>query len=110
MVPGPQPASRLDAAHPRHPHVHHDQVRQRVCGRLERCHAVRALTDHLEAVLGGQDPGQAGPDDRLVVDQQDADHADGTGSRATTRHPCGVGPACSSPPTVAARSPIPVSP
>jgi hypothetical protein len=35
---------------------------------------VAALGDDLEAVLGGEDAGEAGAHDALIVDDDDADH------------------------------------
>ena len=43
--------------------------------------AVVALGDDLEAVVGAEDAGHAGPHDRLVVDDEDADHAAHGGRR-----------------------------
>ena len=59
--------------------------------------AVVALGHDLEAVVGPEDAGDAGPHDRLVVDDEDPDHvrhgvvagAAATGRRASTRQPSG---------------------
>ena len=83
--------------------------------------AIDALGDNLEPVRRGEDPGQPGPDDRLVVDERDTDHGvraspariasfAPSGSVQLTRQPRRVGPAVSSPPSAVARSRMPISP
>ena len=58
----------------RHPHVHHHDVRTQPVDRGGDLAAVAALTDDLEPEPGAQDAPQAGPDELLVVHQQDPDH------------------------------------
>ena len=59
---------------------------------IEDLVAVAALGDHLEAVVGSEDAGNTCSHDRLVVDDDRADHGD-TSRRTSTRHPSSVGPA-----------------
>ena len=63
---------------------------------------VAGLADHLDVRLGLQDQPEAHPEQGLVVDQQDPDHAASPASscsRAETCQPPGSrGPACTSPP------------
>ena len=80
--------------------------------------AVVALGDDLEPVVGAEDAGDAGAHDRLVVDDEHADHGAGTRARsmrgtgrsASTRQPSPTGPAWSSPPSARARSRMPTRP
>ena len=86
--------------------------------RLRDLVAVAALGDDLETVLGTEDADDATAHDRLVVDDDDADHdrhdsllgAARIGSRASTRQPSIVVPASRLPPSARARSLIPISP
>jgi hypothetical protein len=72
-----QPARRLDAVHARHPDVHEDDVGPQRPHLRQRDLAVGGLTDHLDVRLGLQDEAEAGAQQWLVVDQQDADRHDG---------------------------------
>ena len=65
---------RRHAVHPAHPHVHQDEVGAVLGDRLGDLVAVAALGDDLEAVVGSEDAGDAAAHDRLVVDDDDADH------------------------------------
>ena len=70
-----QAARRLDPVELRHAHVHqHDMGAQ--AERLGDCLlSVCGLADDLHALLGVEDHAKAGPDERLVVDDEDADDA-----------------------------------
>ena len=118
---GAQPRRGGDAVQAGHADVHQDDVGPQGGQPLDGFEATDALGHDLEPVGGGEDPGQAGPDDRLVVHERHPDHrvppsATGrasfasSGSVQVTSHPSGVGPAVSSPPSAAARSRIPTSP
>jgi hypothetical protein len=72
-----EPARRLDAVHARHPDVHEDDVGPQRPHLRQRDLAVGGLADHLDVRLGLQDEAEAGAQQRLVVDQQDADRHDG---------------------------------
>jgi len=74
---------------------------------------VAGLADDLEVVLVLQQRAEPGPDQRLVVGEQDPDHAlrPPAGRRALTRKPpSGRGPASRMPPSALARSRIPTIP
>ena len=75
--------------------------------------AVRGLADDLDVVGAGEQHRQAGADERVVVDDQDADlvaHC-GHGSQARSRKsPCSSSPCSSRPPESVARSARPTSP
>ena len=62
---------RLDAAHARHVQVHDDDVRRELAHEPERLVAVGRLADDLDALLLEQ-VAQAGPEQVVVVDEQDA--------------------------------------
>jgi hypothetical protein len=122
-----EPARRLDAVHARHPDVHEDDVGPQRPHLRQRDLAVGGLTDHLDVRLGLQDEAEAGAQQRLVVDQQDADRHDGLrvvgawsgegraagragaagrsgGWRVTTKPPPGRGSARKEPPQACTRS------
>ena len=69
---------------------------------------VGCLADDLDVGLGAQHHAQPRAHHRLVVDQQNADHAttslSRTGTSATTRHPAPSGPAVRVPLATAMRS------
>ena len=65
-VPG-----RLHAGHAGHVQVHHDDVGRRSRARPQRLGAVRRLADDVHALLLEQ-VAQAGPEEVVVVDEQDA--------------------------------------
>ena len=68
----------------------------------------RGLADDLELRVRAEDHPEPGPDEPLVVGEQDADHS---GSRArTAKPPSGAGPLASSPPKTATRSRMPSRP
>jgi hypothetical protein len=121
VLPAAQLRGGGDAVEPRHADVHERDVRAHHGQLLDGLLAVGALGDHVEPVVGGEDPGQAGADDGLVVDEGDADHGvrasstgiasvASSGSRQLTCQPSGVGPAAKSPPSAVARSLIPTRP
>ena len=111
-----------NAVEPRHPDVHHDHVHlDRVRARQadDGVGAIRVLGHDVEPVLGGEDAGDARADDRLVVDEGDADHdaastfrvaPSRSGTAARTSHPDAVGPTSIVPPTAAIRSLMPTMP
>src|SRR5262249_50710964 len=99
--------------------VHQHHVRVDRSERVEHLRAVRARRRDDEAGVPVEDPFEAGPHERLVVDQGDGDHgptlvidADGAvrGSRASTRQPSSNGPAASAPPRDSTRSRMPIRP
>ena len=92
----------------RHAHVHQHDVGGRDRQRLERLAAVGRLADDAHVGLGVDHELQPGAHERLVVDEEDADHA-GIAAR-TSKPPSGRGPASSVPPRGSTRSRIPVSP
>ena len=109
IVADPDAAGRLDAVHPRHSHVHHHDIGPRRRDDLEGLCAVTGLTDHLHVLLSAKNEPESGPDQLLIVHQDDADHAHG--SRASTRNPPDArGPAVNVPPNMATRSRIPIRP
>ena len=78
-----QPPRRLDAVELGHADVHQDDVRLEPPGLGDRLDAVRRLADDLDVLLRLEDHAEARPDERLVVDDQDAEaHSGATGSRA----------------------------
>src|SRR5690606_10043198 len=102
----------LQAVGLRHPDVHQDDVRAKLCDEPERLDPVGGLPDDLDVVLAVEDGAEPGADQPLVVGQDDADHRDSSrGSRALTRSPPpGRSPTWRSPPTTRARSTIPRMP
>jgi len=87
------PFRSIDAAHPRHPYVHHHDVGPEH-GRPAGClHAVARLADDLEIGLGPDQLGHASPYHRLVVGEQDPDGHAGLGRNARTTKPCWHRPA-----------------
>jgi len=110
---GDQPGC-LDAVHARHADVHDDHVGAGVPGEPYRLGSGSGLAGHVDIGSPLDQPAQSGPDERLVVGEDDLDDhrtGAGTGSRAATRKPPpGCGPAEKSPPSSAARSRMPVIP
>ncbi len=70
-------ARRLDAAQPRHPHVHQHDVGRQLGGALHRLQPVDRLTGHGDVRLRVQQHGEALADHLLVVGQQYADRGRG---------------------------------
>ena len=83
-------------------------------GEADRFVAVFGLADDAQVVFGAEDHPEAGPDERLVVDEQDAHGHDAlavSGKVACTPNPPPTrGPASTWPPCSAARSRIPIRP
>lgn len=78
---------------------------------VDRFASVRYLAGNVHVVLGGNERAEAAAHGGLIVGQQNADHAIlRYGNSAATRNPSGAGAACNVPPTVAARSFIPMMP
>ncbi len=69
-----EPPGGGHAIDPPHPDVHEHDVGPVGCDGVHDLVAVVALRDHLEPVVGAEDPRDPGPYDRLVVDDQHADH------------------------------------
>ena len=108
-------AVAAQAVHARHPHVHQHDVGPVRPRELDRLLAVGGLGDDRDVVLAVEQRAEAGAHHRLVVGEQDRDHAGRprvrAGSVASTRQPpLGAGPASSVPPSAAARSRIPRTP
>ena len=70
-----QATGRLDAVHDRHPDVHEHHVGLCALGEGDRLGAVRRLADDIDVRLGLEDHAEAGPHQRLVVDDHDPDAA-----------------------------------
>ena len=70
-----QHSSRFDAVERRHADVHQHDVRPQPERLRDGVLAVLSLADHLDVLLGVQNHAEAGPDERLVVDDQHADDA-----------------------------------
>ena len=77
-------AQRGEAVHPGHADVHEDDVRTVGVDRREHLRAVLRLADDLEVVGAAEHHRQPGAHERVVVDDQHADHA-GHGSHAHSR-------------------------
>ena len=93
-VAGENLAGRREAVHPRHADVHQRHVRGEAARRRDRLLPVPGLGDDLHVGLGLDDHPEAAPDHRLVVGDQDPDHAPAThsgrpssGRRARTSWP-----------------------
>src|SRR4051812_2884901 len=100
----------VDAVESRHPNVHDDDVGPQLAGCFHRLDAVGGLTDNVEVGFGAQDHPVAGPDQALVIGEQDPDHGVTVGSgreAVTSKPPSGRWPACRSPPNRATRSRMP---
>ena len=67
-------AGGLQTVPPGHADVHQHHVGPELARLRHGLHPVRSLTHHLDVVLGVQDHPEPIPNQRLVVDQQDADH------------------------------------
>ena len=77
-----QPARRLEAVDVRHPDVHQDHVRLGLAGGEHGLEPVGSLADDLDVGLGVEDHPEPGPDEGLVVDDQDLDaHAAASSGR-----------------------------
>ena len=99
-------AGGRDAVELWHADVHEHDVGPVEVHRPEHLAAVVGLGDHLEARCAGEHHPQAGAHERVVVDEQDADHR---GRRARrTNAPSGSTPCSSSPPASVTRSARPI--
>jgi hypothetical protein len=85
-------AGGLDAVVTGHPDVHEHHVGTQRGAHGDGGRPIGGLADHLEIVFGVEYQAEAHPDERMVVDQEHADHG-GTAapgsSRAVTRQPRG---------------------
>src|SRR6185312_15087056 len=98
----------VDPARAWHDHVEEDDIGRELARQLDGLLAVAGLADRLEVVLALQEQAQARPDHRVVVDDQDADHA---GTSTTSVVPWSVLDSTrSDPPRSSARSRIDTRP
>jgi len=65
----------------RHRQVHQDHVGLQLCGEFHRLCSVGCLSDHRDVGGGGEQRGQAGADQPVIVDGKDIRHAGCTRSR-----------------------------
>src|SRR4029450_13026447 len=109
-----QRTCRLEPVELGHADVEQADIGSQLAGEGDGFPAVPRLADHVDVGLGVEDHAQPGPDDLLVVGDEDADvHRLGParGSTASTTQPwSGLGPAARVPPRSAARSVIPTTP
>ncbi len=99
--PTEQAPRRLDPVGARHADVHQDDVGREARGEPRRLLAVLGLADDLEVGLALEDDAEAAADERLVVREQDPDHAGApwSGMRARiSKPPVAPGPLVSVPP------------
>lgn len=73
VVGGKDETRRRQTVHPRHAHVHKDDIRAQGTGRTHGLFAVGGLPHHLDVAFGLEHEPQPGAHHRLVVDEQDAD-------------------------------------
>ncbi len=66
-------ADRRDAIHVRHQEIHQHDVGLEAAGHRDAFGAVGGLADHLDVRLEVEEHLESHPDDRVVVDDQDAD-------------------------------------
>ena len=99
-----------EATDGRHLDVDQGDVRAVPGGERDRLLSVSRLADDLDVVLGLQQRPDAAADQRLVVSQQDPDHARAGISARTRKPPPACGPACSRPPSADTRSRMPMRP
>ena len=107
-------ARRLDPVHPRHPHVHEDDVGLDAGQQLDGGGAVVGLPDELDVVLRLQQHVEAQPVHLLIIDQHDPDRHGSPfliGRTARTRKPpSALGPVSRVPPWEATLSRMPTRP
>src|SRR3954447_21334152 len=101
-------AGGSDSVELRHADVHEDDVGAVEVDRAEHLAAVRGLGDHVEVLGAGEHDPQAGAHERVVVDEQDADHRGRLARR--TYAPSGSTPCSSVPPASETRSASPIRP
>ena len=68
------PAGGFDAVGAWHPDIHEHDVREQTLGQGHRCLAIGCFADNFDVLLACEDGAKAGPDERLVVSQQNPDH------------------------------------
>ena len=73
LLPVEQSAGRLEPVDVRHADVHQDHVRLHAVRGVHRLRAVGRLADDLDVLLGVEDHPESRPNERLVVDDEDAD-------------------------------------
>ena len=81
---------RSEAVHDRHPDVHEHDVRAGPGHHLEPLTSVSGLADDIDVGLRGEQHADAGAEQRLIVDEDDPDHAIspiGSEARTTNRPP-----------------------
>ena len=107
-------ARRLDPVHPRHSHVHEDDVGLDAGQQLDGGGAVVGLPDELDVVLRLQQHVEAQPVHLLIIDQHDPDRHGSPfliGRTARTRKPpSALGPVSRVPPWEATLSRMPTRP
>ena len=107
-------ARRLDPVHPRHSHVHEDDVGLDAGQQLDGGGAVLGLPDELDVVLRLQQHVEAQPVHLLIIDQHDPDRHGSPfliGRTARTRKPpSALGPVSRVPPWEATLSRMPTRP
>ncbi len=109
--PVAQLADRGDAVAAGHPQVHQHHLRPAGDGERDRLDAGGRLAQHLELGVAGEDPAQPVAHDRVVVGDQQRDHAGTAGTLAEIAVPSpGVDSTASAPPTPCTRWRMPVSP
>src|SRR6266542_2651236 len=80
-----KPPGRLEPVQPRHAHVHQHHVGLQAARGLHRLQPVGGLADNLDVSLRLQDHPEAGADQPLVVDHQNADHVSHRFARSVPR-------------------------
>src|ERR1017187_4610124 len=74
VVVGADAPGGLQTVHSGHPDVHQHDVGARTAGQVHRLGAVDRLADHLKVIGGVDQHVEPGPDQGLVIGQQDPDH------------------------------------
>jgi hypothetical protein len=64
---------RFDAIHPGHVDIHDEHIREQTLGEFHRFRAGATLTDLFKPGGGREDGLQPGTDDRVIVDDNDAE-------------------------------------
>ena len=72
VAPAEQPAGGFDPVEAGHAHVHQHDVGFQFGGELDGLIAVGGFADDLEVVVDLQDHAEPGPDERLVVGDEDS--------------------------------------
>src|SRR5262249_14360289 len=105
----------FNAIKTRHLYVHEHDIRPQSAGQLDGRRAVGGLADDFQVVLGVEQRPESGPHQRLVVGEQDPDHAGPSSAPSgkvarTAKPPASLGAACSAPPSPVTRSRMPRRP